>query len=224
MMPCSLIVLLAALAMADGEGFVPKCTGLLGGVVASGHTDLEVAAFCRQAYTPDMCSTMRGSLGPMPWPEAKIQMACQQWGGDLEGSSERDLLTYREFNEALDTSAKKKRELGYRMPRKFDGTVDLDRAVRKKFVETQIIVRSYNAYYGGGDSKKGSDEQRKWTAGRLAFPEGLDGGPQLAACGLALVALVASVGLPLVRMARRSQQPQPEEGVLLESLDAADVE
>jgi len=236
MMRTTIVALLVAPAVAEEEGFVPKCTGLLGGVAKSSHTDLEVAAFCRQAYTPDMCSTIRSSLGPMPWPEAKIQTACEKWGGDLEDASERDLLTYREFNEVLDTSARKKKEMGYDMPRHRDGTVNLDEAVKKKFQETQVVVRTYNAYYGGGgaNAQKGSydapvfakllpkHEVRKWTMAALS--EDLAGGPQMAACGLALVALVAAVSVPLVRAVRRSQQPQPEEGVLLDNLEADNVE
>merc|ERR1712211_59930 len=59
-------------ATADG-GLSAKCTTLLGGVASSGHSDTEVAAFCRAAYTPEMCGTLRASLGRLPWPAAKIQ-------------------------------------------------------------------------------------------------------------------------------------------------------
>merc|ERR1719476_438085 len=34
-------------AASSGGGIAPKCTSLLGGVAASGHSDAEVGAFCR---------------------------------------------------------------------------------------------------------------------------------------------------------------------------------
>merc|ERR1711933_672533 len=83
MVRTQLLLLLAPAAAAtqDADGFVPKCTSLLGGVAASGQSDVEVAAFCRQAYTHTMCSSMRSSLGPMPWQTANIETSCKQWGG-----------------------------------------------------------------------------------------------------------------------------------------------
>merc|ERR1712203_632749 len=77
-------------ATSDG-GLAAKCTTLLGGVASSGHSDTEIAAFCRAAYTPEMCGTLRSSLGKMPWSEAKIQDACQQWDA---GVMSRGMLSY----------------------------------------------------------------------------------------------------------------------------------
>merc|ERR1712176_194430 len=69
---------LASRDLMDGR-VAAKCTSLLAGVASSGHSDTEVAAFCRAAYTPEMCGTLRSSLGKMPWSAAKIQEACQHW-------------------------------------------------------------------------------------------------------------------------------------------------
>merc|ERR1711920_837570 len=119
--------------------------GLLGGVASSGHSDTEVAAFCRAAYTPEMCGTLRASLGKMPWSEAKIQDACQQWDA---GIKTRGMLSYDELNQALEGSAKTKANLGYNMPRNSDGTVNIDQSVQMKLSQTQSMVDAYNQYMG----------------------------------------------------------------------------
>merc|ERR1712151_510519 len=92
---------LAPRDLMDGR-IAAKCTTLLAGVASSGHSDTEVAAFCRAAYTPEMCGTLRSSLGKMPWSEAKIQDACQQWDA---GIKTRGMLSYDELNQALEGSA-----------------------------------------------------------------------------------------------------------------------
>merc|ERR1711920_305904 len=99
-----------------------KCTSLLAGVASSGHSDTEVAAFCRAAYTPEMCGTLRSSLGKMPWSVAKIQDACQQWDA---GIMSRGMLSYDEFSQSLEDSANTKAKLGYNMPRNSDGSVNI---------------------------------------------------------------------------------------------------
>merc|ERR1711920_683168 len=122
-----------------------KCTSLLGGVASSGHSDTEVAAFCRAAYTPEMCGTLRASLGKMPWSEAKIQGACQQWDA---GMMARGMMSYDELNQALEGSAKTKADFGYNMPRNSDGTVNIDKSVQMKLAQTQSMVNAYSQYRG----------------------------------------------------------------------------
>merc|ERR1712190_395681 len=131
----------------SGGGIAPKCTSLLGGVAASGHSDSEVAAFCRAAYTPEMCSTMRASLGRMPWPAAKIQETCQQWDARVK-ADDRGMMSYDELNQALEHSANHKASVGYNMPRNSDGSVNVDKTVEMKMAQTQSMVDAYNQYMG----------------------------------------------------------------------------
>merc|ERR1719410_166784 len=137
-------VTVPAVATAN-EGVAAKCTSLLRGVASSGHSDAEVAAFCRAAYTPEMCGTLRASLGKMPWSEAKIQDACQQWDADV---MTRGLMSYDELSESLEASANTKAQLGYNMPRNSDGTVNIDQSVQMKLAQTQSMVDAYNQYMG----------------------------------------------------------------------------
>merc|ERR1719221_925690 len=125
-------------ATANG-GLASKCTTLLGGVASSGHSDTEVAAFCRAAYTPEMCGTLRASLGRLPWPAAKIQEACQHWDARVK-AEDRGMLSYDELNQALESSANQKAQLGYNMPRNSDGSVNIDQAVQMKLSQTQTVV------------------------------------------------------------------------------------
>merc|ERR1719166_214738 len=122
-----------------------RCTTLLRGVASSGHSDTEVAAFCRAAYTPEMCGTLRTSLGKMPWSEAKVQDVCQQWDADV---MTRGLMSYDELSESLEASANTKAQLGYNMPRNSDGTVNIDQSVQMKLAQTQSMVDAYNQYMG----------------------------------------------------------------------------
>merc|ERR1712087_300027 len=138
-------------ASGSGGGIAPKCTSLLGGVAASGHSDAEVAAFCRAAYTPEMCSTMRASLGRMPWPAAKIQETCQQWDARVK-ADDRGMMSYDELNQALEHSANHKANVGYNMPRNSDGSVNVDKTVQMKMAQTQSMVDAYNQYMGHSTS------------------------------------------------------------------------
>merc|ERR1712087_176219 len=82
--------------------------------------------------------------------------------GDLSIPADRRAMSYKDFQETLDSSARTKAELGYNMPRNPDGTVDLDETVKLKFQETQKMGVLYNQFYGGvfGDGdKKDSDEE-----------------------------------------------------------------
>jgi len=134
-------------AASSGGGIAPKCATLLGGVAASVHSNAEVAAFCRAAYTPEMCSTMRASLGRMPWPAAKIQETCQQWDARVK-ADDRGMLSYDELNQALESSANQKAQLGYNLPRNSDGSVNVDQAVQMKLTQTQSMADAYNQYMG----------------------------------------------------------------------------
>merc|ERR1712060_959759 len=128
-------------------GFASNCAAVLGGVASSGHSDAEIAAFCRAAYTPEMCGTLRASLGRAPWPAAKLQQVCQQWAARVR-ADDRGLVSYDEFNQALESSANKKAELGYNMPRNSDGSVNVDGTVQMKMAQTQQMVDAYNQYMG----------------------------------------------------------------------------
>merc|ERR1712176_1588717 len=134
-------------AGSGGGGIAPKCTALLGGVAASRHSDAEVAAFCRAAYTPEMCSTMRVSLGRMPWPAEKIRETCQQWDARVK-ADDRGMMSYDELNQALESSADRKAKVGYNMPRNSDGSVNVDATVQMKMAQTQSMVDAYNQYMG----------------------------------------------------------------------------
>merc|ERR1712087_716675 len=81
--------------------------------------------------------------------------------GDLSIPADRRAMSYKDFQETLDSCARTKAELGYNMPRNPDGTVDLDETVKLKFQETQKMGVLYNQFYGGvfgGGDEEGSDE------------------------------------------------------------------
>merc|ERR1719512_607653 len=194
------LIMLAPAVATSGGGIAPKCVTLLGGVASSGHSDTEVAAFCRAAYTPEMCSTLRASLGRMPWPAAKIQEVCQQWDARVQADA-RGMLSYDELNQALENSANQKAELGYNMPRNSDGSVNIDGAVQMKLAQTQSMVEAYNQYMGYTTApppqlearalQKGSDEGTSPTSRDLMVATS-DGG--LASNCATLLGGVASSG------------------------------
>jgi len=217
------LLLFAPVAAVSQDGFVPKCTNLLSGVAASGHSDVEVAAFCRQAYTPSMCKSMRSSLGAMPWPEAKIESSCKQWGGDLVARSDRDLMTYEDFNNMLETSAETKKSMGYNMPLNADGSVDLDKTISQKWEQTQVVVRAYNAYYVDEEQATPPPTNQnffgKWSAGRVAFGAG-GFSTTAAACSLAaFFALIVGASVGFVRWVRPSRAAPQEDTLLDESIE-----
>merc|ERR1712087_7188 len=82
--------------------------------------------------------------------------------GDLSIPADRRAMSYKDFQETLDSCARTKAEYGYNMPRNPDGTVDLDETVRLKFQETQKMGALYNQFYGDvfgdGNEDEGANE------------------------------------------------------------------
>merc|ERR1719343_245526 len=60
-----------------------RCVEALTGLSRSGHSDQEVAAFCRAAYPAEMCTFMRSSLGQQPWSQERLGATCQGWQDHL---------------------------------------------------------------------------------------------------------------------------------------------
>merc|ERR1711920_1061807 len=195
-----------------------KCTSLLGGVASSGHSDTEVAAFCRAAYTPEMCGTLRASLGRLPWSAAKIQEACQHWDARVK-ADDRGMLSYDELHQALESSANQKAQLGYNMPRNSDGTVNIDGAVQMKLAQTQSMVDTYNQYMGhttappsqfAARQTQGSDHEKAvplsqevsglWTAGH-GFVVAATEDTRLLVCGMFAIFAAATVLAARLRIA-----------------------
>merc|ERR1712087_162460 len=58
------------------------------------------------------------------------------------------MLSYDELNQALESSADQKNQLGYHMPRNSDGSVDVDGTVQMKLAQTQVMIDAYNQYMG----------------------------------------------------------------------------
>jgi len=148
----AVVASLVAVAHSDvawADSIAPKCASLLRGVSASGHSDAEIGAFCRAAYTPEMCGAMRTSLGPMPWASSRIDATCEEWNARVQaGSEDRVLMDYDDFQKTLEASANQKAAVGYQMPRNADGTVDLDKACQMKYEQTQTVIRAYYTYMG----------------------------------------------------------------------------
>jgi len=104
-----------------------KCRQVVSDLGQQGISDQEIAAFCRAAYSPDMCRAMRSELGSQPWSQERATSACQGWQ-DLvlpklmTMPEERQLETLSDIQDTLDTTAWAKAE----------GRVDMDEtAVRK---------------------------------------------------------------------------------------------
>merc|ERR1712151_927099 len=172
----------------DG-GLASKCTTLLGGVASSGHSDTEVAAFCRAAYTPEMCGTLRASLGRSPWSAAKIQEACQHWDARVK-ADDRGMLSYDELNQALESSANQKAQLGYNMPRNSDGSVNIDGAVQMKLAQTQSMVNAYNQYMGYSTAPPSQLRQTLGSGREEAVPQSQEvSGLWTAGRGIAVAAI-----------------------------------
>merc|ERR1711972_1084462 len=74
-------------------------------------------------------------------------MGCQQWDASVK-ADDRGMMSYDEFNQALENSANHKAKLGYNMPRNSDGSVDVEQTVRMKKTQTQSMVDAYNQYMG----------------------------------------------------------------------------
>jgi len=237
----AVVASLVAVAHSDvawADSIAPKCASLLRGVSASGHSDAEIGAFCRAAYTPEMCGAMRTSLGPMPWATAKIDATCEEWNARVQaGSDDRVLMEYDDFQKALEASANQKAIVGYQMPRNADGTVDLDKACQMKYEQTQVVIRAYYSYYGettlapqgpqpsqsqqrGAVSARPPTRQRGtlsqrpqtsrlWAAGRRVAVSVVEDA-RLAACSvLAVLGVAAAIAVGLARAARAGRRGDP---------------
>lgn len=216
-------VVASLVAVVQAGSIAPKCASLLRGVSASGHSDTEIGAFCRAAYTPEMCGAMRTSLGPMPWATAKIDATCEEWNARVQaGSDDRVLMDYDDFQKTLEASANQKATVGYQMPRNADGTIDLDKACQMKFEQTQAVIRAYNNYMGettlapsqpqpsGSRMRRSQSERpqtsRLWAAGRGVAVSVVEDA-RLAACSfLAVLGVAAAVAVGLVRAARAGRR------------------
>lgn len=153
-----------AAAAEIGEGLRLRCEEMLTGLSLSGNSDMEVAAFCRRALPPTMCRAMRSSLGSLPWQPEHVDQSCRAFESQVRTASlglpkERRMMSYLEFQASLDESAKQKAEFGYTLPRNSDGTVDLDRATKRKLAESQKVSALYNEYFGDGSNEAASQEE-----------------------------------------------------------------
>lgn len=152
-----LLSLVAASAQADVK--IPdmaqlhtQCSALLQDVASSGHSDVEVAAFCRAAYPPNLCRTMKTSLGSMPWSSERMDATCQAWEDQVQSellatTPERRAMSYEELQQTLETSAAAKRQVGINMPRNPDGSVNLEKTASLKYEQTQALSAAWNTYY-----------------------------------------------------------------------------
>lgn len=111
-------------------------------------------------------------------------------------------MSYQEFQETLDGCARTKAEYGYNIPRKHDGSVDLDATVKLKFAETQKVQYAYEQYFGSG-----SGNTRLYSSGHAD-----DGGarPQIVAAlsagaVLAAATVIGGTAMFVRRVVRRKE-------------------
>merc|ERR1719491_2657816 len=103
----------------------------------------------------------------MPWQAARIEETCKKWDAQVQaGSADRGLVSYDDFQKTMESTADTKAQMGYKMPRNRDGTLNLDQAVKMKYQQTQVVVRAYYSYMGqtppGGMQETRVSE--KWAA------------------------------------------------------------
>lgn len=190
-----------------------KCSTLLQGIASSGHSDMEVAAFCRAAYPVEMCRTMRSALGSQPWQPARIDSTCKGFEDRvlpelLSMTPERRAISLGDIDtlrDGLEQSAEAKRTVGYNMPTNPDGSVDLEETAKQKYMHTQQATSLWNKYWS---------PERKFEEGRVSKSEEGWGLPlrAVAALSLAAVAAVGGAALVVKRAAKgRAQLLQNEE-------------
>lgn len=225
-----LLASFASAASAGAHGVERQCARLLGGFAASGHSDVDLAAYCRASYPTGMCRLMRESLGNQPWASSRISATCgvldkEVREADLALPTERRMMSYDEFEQTLEASANQKAQFGYNLPRHQDGTIDMDRSVQMKFEQTQTMIRAYNQYMGYETEKTAADQQKggrfnvrqqKWEESYVSGAGGQSFAAMAAfgALSLATMGMVGGVVLLARRMPhRRTVALLPSKGV-----------
>jgi hypothetical protein len=173
-----------------------KCRESVTGLGQRGLNDQEVAAFCRAAYSPDLCSSMRSALGSQPWSEDRIAAACQGWQDRmmpklLSMTPERRAMSLSDLQDTLDQCAEQKSQIGYELPRNSDGSVDMERTAYLKYQQTQQVQAAYNACMYGGDT-----ELAKEATERATMASSVDGPPH------AEGSTVSTITVPVVDIPR----------------------
>jgi len=114
-----------------------KCRQVVSDLGQQGLSDQEIAAFCRAAYSPDMCRAMRSELGSQPWSQERATSACQGWQ-DLvlpklmTMPEERQAMTVSDIQDTLDQTSQAKSLVGVDLPRDAEGRVDMEGSVMLK--------------------------------------------------------------------------------------------
>lgn len=167
---------------------------------------------------------MKGSLGTQPWAPARISATCNDLDHKVRELDEaltddRELMSYEEFQQTLDMSARTKENLGYKLPRHRDGTIDLDATVKQKYEQTQVMMRAYNQYMGYDAEEAGAADrtpnqspntfvrrQQKWEESQASgtFHQPFLAAAACVALSLAMLGVIGGAALCARRMPRRN--------------------
>jgi len=218
----SFFVAVVAQELPELEQLGAKCQEAVSELGRRGLNDQEVAAFCRAAYSPELCSSMRSALGSQPWSEDRVTAACQGWQDRLLPKllampPERRAMSLQDLHDTLDSCANEKAKIGVELPRQSDGRVDFERTVYLKYQETQRVQDMYNQYMNASsvdgtpdatqDISRLFEEERH---GVLAAHSVVVS----AATGIGLVSLLTAATVTARRYLRRT--PEVAEGMLEE--------
>eukprot|EP00413_Alexandrium_margalefii_P034153 CAMPEP_0204577634 /NCGR_PEP_ID=MMETSP0661-20131031/42456_1 /ASSEMBLY_ACC=CAM_ASM_000606 /TAXON_ID=109239 /ORGANISM="Alexandrium margalefi, Strain AMGDE01CS-322" /LENGTH=267 /DNA_ID=CAMNT_0051586487 /DNA_START=77 /DNA_END=880 /DNA_ORIENTATION=- len=115
----SMALVLAAAASADDLfTTVPGgCQGMLGKIGASGHNDMELAAYCRANMPPKLCQDALNGLGQQPWSADHIASTCktweEQWNAVMSvGVPGREAMDFSQLQETLNGCMAAKAQAG----------------------------------------------------------------------------------------------------------------
>jgi len=112
------LALVGSAAMGDlGSGVAPVCESMLGDVASRGHSDVQLAAYCRASMPPQLCQDAAAALGKQPWSTDRIASACKTWEGQLGGQSARgapgrEAVDFQQLQQYLDQCMHAKAEAG----------------------------------------------------------------------------------------------------------------
>jgi len=135
------------------ENIDTKCRQVVSDLGQQGLSDQQIAAFCRAAYSPDMCRAMRSGLGSQPWSQERVTSACQGWQ-DLvlpklmAMPEDRRAVTLSDVQDTLDQTTRAKGLVGINLPKDAGGRVDMEATLLRKAQLSKQWKKAWDEYNG----------------------------------------------------------------------------
>lgn len=228
--PWALVPALTALVAADGPpGAGSGCSHALLRLSGEGHSDLELAAYCRANLPPDVCRDASGTLGEQPWAPDRIAALCERWDGRWAGAAparQAQASGFENLQPLLEECMQKKAAAGICKDPNSGGPLPLDQCAAekakeypeqtKKIQEALAIAMSHM-----GQAQDGQLLQSSEQLGPVATSRRLSKGT-LAALAFVVASFSAASLVSLRRLLHGGRHPE-HSPVLLGSASESDA-